>query len=431
MKTISAERVVIAQSLQSNPAAYERALALASQIETSHLEHSSDAAISELESQMPWKNLPKRGCFEGPYDFSLVILGSMDWSSENSLFPGYHWAETRSARYEWENNNVLCHSATEIQTILGCSFDCKYCPYTQFLKIACNVELFVEKLDDFLNSSKRQLLYKLNNRSDTLCFEPEYGLTKLLVERFSKTKRHQLMLYSKSNNVEHLLDLDHAGRTVTCFTLSSPQTARLLEPSAPTFEERLQAAALCQRAGYPVRFRFSPLLPFRGWQADLRAMVETMSEQVQPELITLWTLSMTSIADLRDMIDLHSLDPLFLRAAQMSQTAMKGAKGAPFPDPFRTQLYDVITKAIAEYCPNTRVSLCLESPEVLSQLHSRLAIVDRAQICNCGPLCTSETIARAPAVADSVQRTQLALPKSRKGDSQANRPPKRLRKQHQ
>tara|TARA_B100001964_G_C13789805_1_gene403966 strand:- start:16 stop:498 length:483 start_codon:yes stop_codon:yes gene_type:complete len=160
-------------------------------------------------------------------------------------------------------------------------------------------------------------------------------------------------------------------------------------------------------------------------------MVETMSEQVQPELITLWTLSMTSIADLRDMIDLDSLDPLFLQAAQISQTAMKGVKGAPFPDPFRTQLYDVITKTIAEYCPNTRVSLCLESPEVISQLHSRLAIVDRAQICNCGPLCTSENIARAPAAADSVQRTQLALPKTRKGDSQPNRPPKRLRKKHQ
>ena len=81
---------------------------------------------------------------------------------------------------------VLCQSAIEIQSILGCAFDCAYCPYTFSVTIACDVEEFVRRLLQLMGEHPEQQLYKLNNRSDTLCFEPEYGLCRDLVERFGR-----------------------------------------------------------------------------------------------------------------------------------------------------------------------------------------------------------------------------------------------------
>ena len=337
-------------------------------------------------------------------DAPTVILTAMRWDEAGSLFPGYGWAETRNGAYERDANGVVCQTAVEIQTIFGCAFDCAYCPYTSVINIACDLENFVQRLEKSFDERPSQQLYKLNNRSDTLCFEPEYGLSALLVRAFAQSGDRQLMLYSKSDNVSHLLELEHKGRTVTCFTLTSPATARLLEPSAPSFEERLAAAAQCAKAGYPVRFRFSPIVPLRGWESELREMVKTMARTVVPELVTLWTLSLTPADELHELMDPAALDPRFLAAAMDQREAMRDAKGAPFPDAYRAEMYRLVAEAIAEYLPRTRVSLCLETPRVVNSLRDRLAMLGNAQVCNCGPRCTSEEVAAAPAAADGARR---------------------------
>ena len=222
------------------------------------------------------------------------------------------------------------------------------------------------------------------------------------------------MIYSKSDNVSHLLGLEHRGRTLTCFTLTSPATARLLEPAAPTFEARLFAAAQCARAGYRVRFRFSPIVPLRGWESELRQTVKAMARAVEPELVTLWTLSMTAADELSELLDPDVLDPRFLAAAVAQREEMRGAKGAPFPDAFREEMYRVVADAIAEYSPRTRVSLCLETPRVINNVRDRLAMIGNAQVCNCGPRCTSEEVAAAPASADVITRLKVGATAGRR-----------------
>ncbi len=413
VRRIIARRLVLDESLKKSPRAYERAQRLAKFFYAPSIEVASPSEVRRLQEAERSQATQKRGSREDGDSASAsasetaaptVILTAMRWGEAGSLFPGYGWAETRNGAYERDSNGVVCQTAVEIQTIFGCAFDCAYCPYTSVINIACDLENFVQRLGDSFRERPTQQLYKLNNRSDTLCFEPEYGLSALLVNAFARTRDQQLMLYSKSDNVSHLLDLEHGGRTVACFTLTSPGAARLLEKAAPSFEERLAAAAQCANAGYPVRFRFSPIVPLRGWESELRAMVRTMARTVEPELVTLWTLSMTAVDELPELLDPALLDPRFLQAAMDQREAMRGAKGAPFPDAYRAEMYRVVAEAIAEYSPKTRVSLCLETPQVVNSLRDRLAMLGNAQVCNCGPRCTSEEVAASPAAADGARR---------------------------
>ena len=372
------------------------------------METASPSEVRRLQESERLRATQKRGAAGDDSadgnDAPTVLLTAMRWGEAGSLFPGYGWAETRNGAYERDANGVVCQTAVEIQTIFGCAFDCAYCPYTSVINIACDLENFVQRLEESFDERPSQQLYKLNNRSDTLCFEPEYGLSALLVRAFARSRDRQLMLYSKSDNVSHLLDLEHEGRTITCFTLTSPATARLLEPSAPSFDERLAAAAQCAKAGYPVRFRFSPIVPLRGWESELREMVKTMARTLEPELVTLWTLSMTQVEELHELLDPGALDPRFLAAAMDQRKAMRDAKGAPFPDAYRAEMYRLVAEAVAEFSPRTRVSLCLETPWVVNNLRDRLAMLGNAQVCNCGPRCTSEEVAVAPAAADGARR---------------------------
>ncbi len=409
MLPLRARRVVISEGVRRDARALERALRLAEGIAGPPPEWRSEAELERLRDELSRPG--RRDARRAPgAEHPVVLLDAMRWEQEEgALFPGYGWAETRNGSYEWRENGVICQTAVELQTIFGCAFDCTYCPYTSLLNFACDLEVFVERLADLFRRRPTQLLYKLNNRSDTLCFEPEYGLSKLLVDAFARASGQQLMLYSKSDNVAHLLDLDHRGRTVTCFTLSSPATARLLEPSAPSFEARLDAAARCARAGYPVRFRLSPLVPLRGWQEELRAALRAMAAVVRPELVTLWTLSMTPLEDLSRVVDPALLDAGFLARARDAQEAMQGQKGAPFPEDCRVEMYGFVADVLAEVSPETRLSLCLETPEVIRRLEHRLALVGGAQVCNCGPRGTSGAVAGAPAVASTKRRLPLTV----------------------
>lgn len=403
---IRAGKVYVTHRVLAEPRARARAERLAELIDAPIKETIEDSKVEAIRRSVVREELSRRGRDQGGFDHRTVILDLMQWERSGSIIPGYSWAELRNAKQQ-SLRGVLCQTAVEIQTIVGCGFDCNYCPYTAAITVTCDLERFMEELEALFDKRPQQLLYKLNNRSDTLCFEPEYGLSKLLVERFSHEASRVLMLYSKSNNVSHLLDLEHKGRTIFCSTLSMASVAARLEPSAPSLEARIDAAAQCAAAGYPVRFRFSPLVPLRGWRQELVETVRKMAERVTPELITLWTLSMVPFEELDRIVSLDALDPEALELAREHKEAMAGEKGAPFPESFRAEMYEVAADAIARYSPTTRVALCLETPPVVKQLLPSLAVVGNQQVCNCGPRCTPAQVALANGPADPAPRSDV------------------------
>ncbi|MCC7387009.1 MAG: hypothetical protein IT384_34555 [Deltaproteobacteria bacterium] len=404
MDRVRAGRVYIARSVLDDPLAAARANRLAGAIDAPVKEVIADDEVERMQAPFARALLERRGFEATSFDARLIFIDRMRWDREDGVSPGYGPTDLRNAHREWEESGVICQTAVEIQTVVGCGFDCSYCPYTNALTITCDLERFVEHLEGIFQQRPHQQLYKLNNRSDTLCFEPEYGLSALLVDRFAQSANKVLMLYSKSANVDHLLELDHRGHTIACFTLSSPSAARLLERAAPPTGARIVAARKCSDAGYPVRFRFSPIVPLRGWQAELETMVRTMAAQVRPELITLWTLSMTELDELARIVPLDALDPRTLEEAEAARASMVSAKGAPFPGSLRAEIYEVVADTIAAHSPQTRVSLCLESPQVIERVSARLAIVGQHQVCNCAPRSTPSAVGSAPAVSDPSAR---------------------------
>ena len=73
-----------------------------------------------------------------------------------------------------------------------------------------------------------QTLFQWDNGTDPVCWEPEYGGTRLLVELFARQPDKYLELYvGKSDHVDYFLDYDHRGHTICCWSLclSLPQSA--------------------------------------------------------------------------------------------------------------------------------------------------------------------------------------------------------------
>ena len=340
------------------------------------------------------EDLPPGGLGNRKRDKSLIVFARF---CGDEVYPDCSWRQLRSARHEWQEHQVLCQTAIEIQSVVGCPFDCTYCPYSTFLCVRLDVETFVQRVAALARSRRTQALFKLNNRSDTLGLEPEYGLAPALVKLFAGLDEKYLLLYSKGVGVDSLLDLDHRGKTVASFTLTPPSVARLLEQSAPSPGLRIGAMGKLSRAGYPVRVRLSPIVPLRGWQKQYLRLLRSIQKVAQPELLTLWTLSMIELSELPAIVPLESLDPQARRWAEEEAENLGGVKGAPFPPAYRSRLYREIASMAQDILPDSRVSLCLETPQLWRSLGALVTPRKRGRfVCNCGPRVTPQVIASWP-----------------------------------
>jgi len=305
-----------------------------------------------------------------------------------SWFRGGGWYGLRDKRRCAEQGKV-CQAAYEIHSGLGCVHKCHYCGLTRYVNIMVNLEEFVEELDRLIRRAPWQTLYKYDNQTDTICFEPEYGASELLVDYFSRQEKACLMLYSKSANHDHLLNLDHKGHTICCWTLSCDTVSRLIEEKTGTMRERIEAARKCQQAGYTVRFRFSPILPIKGWREENRQMIEEMFSAVRPDVLVIETLHSMDAAAFRRTFDTCQFDEEFVAAIQ--EDAGQPRPDLPFPFEARAKIHRFFIDEITRISPTTRIALCLETPEMWARFGPELGISPDRYLCCCGPQCTPGT----------------------------------------
>ena len=402
IETIQADRVVVARGVLDDPRCKARLDAMLAKVEGPSAEVLADEAVEGLLAGLGPREGRERGGLDGrgrPKSLLAFARFGAGAPGPADVFPGYSWREVRDGGAQ-AAQGVLCQTAVEIQSAVGCPFDCAYCPYTSFVCVRLDVEDFADRVAALVASRRGQTLWKLNNRTDTLGLEPEYGLARALVERFAgldPAAGHTLMLYSKGDAVEHLAGLAHRGRTVASFTITPDRIAALLEQGAPTPSARIAALGLLHRAGYPTRVRFSPVVPLRGWRAQYRELVGRIARAGTPELVTLWTLSMIDLAELPSIVPLDELDPEVLAEACLGAAETRGKKGAPFPDATRARIYRDLIAIVRDLLPETRVSLCLESPAVWDALGPLVPPRRGGSfVCNCGPRATPEAVRLVP-----------------------------------
>lgn len=311
-----------------------------------------------------------------------------DVARQASQFRGGGWWKFRDKAKVAEQGKV-CQSAYEIHSIFGCVHKCDYCSLTNIVNMMLNLEEFVAELDGLVKRTPWQTLYKYDNQSDTICFEPEYGASELLVDYFSQQEKACLMLYTKSANVEHLLDLKHNGHTIVCWTLSSDTASKVIERDTGTMRERIEAARLCQEAGYTVRFRCSPILPIKGWQEETEEMFDALFADVRPDVIVIETLYVLDAAEFRRTFDANMFDPKFVNNLEEDPNVRLPDK--PFPFDLRCEVYRFFIDAIRKRSPGTRIALCLETPEIWAKFGPEIGMQPERYLCCCGPLCTPGT----------------------------------------
>ncbi|HUV40053.1 MAG TPA: radical SAM protein [Planctomycetota bacterium] len=287
-----------------------------------------------------------------------------------------------------ENHGGYCQSAMELNLVQGCAFRCAYCGFGRFIVFALDVERLVDGLDDLFARHPDQRLWKYSNMTDLPAFEPELDAVRPMVERFARETGRWLMLFTKSDNVDFLRDLEHAGQTIVSWSMSSETVSRLIDRRTASMTGRIEAMRRCQEAGYLVRARLSPVVPVKGWRREYRAFFEALFRTCRPDLVTLELLGWFDFDDLARIVPRELIDDAAWRGAETSADAQRGRRWGPFTEATHQEIYRFCIETVRELSPRTPVSVCHGTPATWRALGPLMEMSPHNYLCNCGPTST-------------------------------------------
>ena len=274
--------------------------------------------------------------------------------------------------------DVVCPHFLELKWATGCEFNCAWCylkgtlrfapqktkPYVKpYSKIEQHVRTFLENVDgcsEVLNSGEL---------ADSLMWEKDGNpFSKFIISLFREQERHRVLFLTKSNNIAHLLDIDHRGSAIVSFSLNADTVAKRFEKGAPPVADRIEAASKLSRAGYEVRIRIDPMVPVSDWQRHYVDLIDNIFAEFVPERMTLGSL--------------RGLQSTINQAADkswVSYLSEKSGWGKKIDFDTRLQMYNIVIQYLKDKYDYVNVGLCKETVSIWDKLGMNYREIK----CNC------------------------------------------------
>lgn len=259
---------------------------------------------------------------------------------------------------------------------LGCTLGCRYCILsaylgTEALVLFGNVEQGLEELKELLtqNPAERPKRFCTGEFTDSLLLDRRSGLAAELIELFARSDAALLELKTKTDYVDHLLDLDHRGRTVVSFSVNAPEICRREEGRAAPLTARLAAARRAAQAGYPIGLHFDPIIQHPGWEDGYARTAGLIGQYLSGAQVAWVSLGcfryLPSLKEL--MLARHPETDIY------NAEFISGGDGKMrYPRPIRTRLYRFVAAALKRVLPpSTLVYMCMESSRLWRDVFGR------------------------------------------------------------
>jgi DNA repair photolyase len=218
----------------------------------------------------------------------------------------------KSAEPFLDSKGMVCHGFHNINVMVnGCVYNCQYCflqehiwdkDISSFIKLNVNYEDILDRMREIsgqkLNNGEATR-YQMGVLMDSLGCESithfiEFMTPLLGEEVFS---RSTIELLSKGNDIRALLDVARkypwaTSRLFPGWSINSVYAANKYEIGTAGAVQRLEAARELQDAGYKIRFRIDPIIPYEGWKKDYSDLVDMIYEKfgLEPYLMIIASL---------------------------------------------------------------------------------------------------------------------------------------------
>ncbi|WP_419657506.1 hypothetical protein Dvar_66500 [Desulfosarcina variabilis str. Montpellier] len=286
-------------------------------------------------------------------------------------------------QFEMTDDRILCPHFDRLKYASnGCFYQCDWCylkltyrANQPFIKVYANYGQIIRQLEKTLSNRSDPVIFNSGEMADSLALEHLIGAGQKFIPWFGASDNGYLFMLTKSDNVNEILDLPHNGHTIIAWSMNHDWVSRKFEIGAPPFMRRLNAAQRLQNAGYPVRIRLDPIVPFDGWEKAYAETVRIIFEKIRPERITLGTLRFeagfyknrhsifTSGPELPSILE--GMQPMF--ESKLMDSGKTSVGKYSYSEDQRIEIFRFIIEEIRRYS-DCRIALCKESARVWDDL---------------------------------------------------------------
>jgi spore photoproduct lyase len=265
----------------------------------------------------------------------------------------------------------ICCGYHVINAVTNCPMDCAYCVLQVYLNnplltLYSNLDDLLQEIDAFLSATPDPLVrLGTGELSDSLALDSILPLSRVLVPFFANKKNAVLELKTKSAEIDHLLSLDHRGRTIISWSLNPRRVIAEEEVRTAPLEKRIEAARKVQEKGYLLGFHFDPIIHHAGWERGYEEAIHCLFEKVDPRRIA-WI----SLGGFRYPPPLKVASGQRFPSTRIFLGELFPGKDGKFRylKQLRVEMYRKIRGWLQEVDPTPFIYLCMESTEVWDQV---------------------------------------------------------------
>jgi len=303
-------------------------------------------------------------------------------------FLGYidNYRQYHERKDDWRKD-YCCWTTWDFGVQTGCPHGCHYCgagKSGRYIALGLNLEDYMEQVvgPKVQQESWQKCFRMIGWGADIIAFEPEYDCFPHYLRKLAEHDRYGYF-HSNSDNVDWVEGLEHRDRLIGIWSMSSEAGGRLIEPGAPSAAARIEAMGKCCDWGVPVRPKFKPTIPVKGWREDYASVIKRIFERLQPESMGFCVIMWNTIESLQAKLDLDLLDPALVQAAWDAKDEMAGVITGPFPHDARAQIYRHLAGEARRWDQEVPLFLSTESREIWAEMAPVLGQDPKYFFCGC------------------------------------------------
>jgi len=254
--------------------------------------------------------------------------------------------------------------------------NCTYC-YLQsflnqpFLQIYSNIAKALSELKEMKKElADSPLRIGTGEVIDSLSLDEITLYSRKLIEFFRDAPRWQLELKTKSNKVDHFIDLGPAQNIVVSWSISPKFIVDNEEKGTASLNERLIAAQRCLDNGFKIAFHIDPLVWHPQWKdsySDLARQICAQFKHDEIPYISLGTLRYQP-EQRHIMRERHGMKSWAVRAEMFKSNDGK----LRYDKSLRKEMYDFVLSEFKSNSQGWKVFMCMETPEIWLKTQSQL-----------------------------------------------------------
>ena len=398
-------RVYVLEDVWDNPNAAARAERICRACYGAEVHTFAYSELPDIVVQEKWDHFPRMGELdEVPPPIPILGLFSFDREAVAQDAERMRAAYTGDGKFPFDlaagggafsffcsalkeiklNPYHVCRPQWRLHLGRGCHHQCAYCSLGGHLISHVNTEEYIERLSDLLRHNPWQKTWLYDDAMDVPALEPYWDTLPPLMRFFESTGDRYLIIHTKSDRVDALIEAGAPRNTIIAWSLSGPTQSRQLEAESGTTESRVEAARRCQQAGITIRYKFKPIVPVPKWREEAAYTIDLALRRTQPDNLSMTVLMWMQIEELRKCISVQQLDPDFVQAAEEAADSMRGIHTGPFPEAMREQVYRHYLAEIRARDDSIPVTISTESLAMWKALGPSLGFTPADYVCGCG-----------------------------------------------